>query len=75
MSNQQHIERIVSALEKQFTPDAIYDYFSGFHDVIVLGDTSSGDDNPHEPNEQPCHDLYKAGAVAAETLLSNLRRA
>ena len=74
MNNQQHIERIVSALEKKFTADVVYDYFSAFHDVVVLGHTSSRDDNPHEPSEQPSHGLYHTGAVAAEKLLSELSR-
>ena len=51
----------------------VYDYFSAFHDVVVLGHSSSRDDNPHEPSEQPCYSLYHTGAVAAEKLLSELQ--
>ncbi len=74
MNNKEHLERIASALEKQFSADVIYDYFSAFHDVVVLGHSSSRDDNPHEPNEQPSHELYQSGASAAEKLLAELRR-
>ncbi|MGZ4963208.1 MAG: hypothetical protein ACXWJB_08130 [Limisphaerales bacterium] len=74
MTNKQHIEGIVSALEKQFSADVIYDYFSAFHDVVVLGHTSGRDDNPHEPNELPSHELYQSGAVAAKRLVAELRR-
>jgi hypothetical protein len=75
MNNQAHLQSILAALEKRFGADVVYDYFSAFYDVVVLGHTSHPDDNPHMPNEQPCHVLYHTGAVAAERLLSQLRRA
>ena len=72
MDNHQHMERILKKLEKDFDPNVVYDYFSAFYDVTVLGHSSHPDDNPHEPHEQPSHRLYKAGAVAAEELISLL---
>ena len=72
MTNQQHIERSLRALETKFGRDAVYDFFSGFHDVLVHGHTSKKEDNPHDPTEQPCHALYRHGAATAEELIAQL---
>jgi hypothetical protein len=74
MTNQQHIEKSLEALESKFGKDAIYDFLSGFHDVIALGHTSKKEDNPHDPNEQPSYALYQHGAVSAEKLIAQLDR-
>ena len=73
MSNQQHLDNIRQKLEAEHGADTVYHYFSAFYDVVVLGHTSAPDDNPHMENEQPCHELYHLGAVAAEKLLAGLR--
>jgi hypothetical protein len=73
MTNRQHLEGIIRTLEAKYTPDAIYDYFSAFHDVVVKGQSSSQHDNPHDPTEQPSHNTYHIGAIAAEKLMSELR--
>jgi hypothetical protein len=73
MSIRHSTDSIVRSLEKRFGREAVYAYFSAFEDVVVRGHTSSRDDNPHFPEEQPSHDLYQSGAVAAEKLLAELR--
>lgn len=72
MNNQQHIEKSLQKLETTYGKDTIYDFFSGFHDVLVLGHTSDSEDNPHDPSEQPCHTLYRLGAQSAESLRKQL---
>lgn len=74
MTNQQHIDNILRKLEADHGAETVYDYFSGFSDVVVLGHTSNTDDNPHEPTEQPSHTLYHLGATAAEILMAELHR-
>jgi hypothetical protein len=75
MNNEIHMNGLRKVLEKQFDGDMVYPYFSAFYDVVVLGHSSHPDDNPHERDEQPCYDLYRMGAVAAEKLLARMRRA
>lgn len=46
-------------------------WWDGFSNVIMRGETSHDDDNTYGVREQPEHDEYKRGAIAAESLLAN----
>jgi hypothetical protein len=72
MTNSKHIEDCLRKIEATYGKDVVYDFFSGFHDVIIRNHTSRSDDNPHELSEQPCHALYHLGARSAEALIEQL---
>ncbi len=74
MNSLQHIEKSLREIEKKYGAEAAYDFFSGFHDVIVGGESSQENDNPHTPTEQPSHTMYHLGARAAEGLLAQLNQ-
>ena len=69
------MKKIISILDTLFhDPDSPV-WLDGFENVLVYGQTSSEDDNPYEPTHEPgCHKEYKAGALAAESLLSYMRK-
>lgn len=51
-------------------------WFDGFTDVLLLGHSSRPDDNPYCPEIEEERDhlqAYRAGAMAAESLLKTLR--
>jgi hypothetical protein len=74
MTNRQHVDKILSKLEKDFGSDEVYDFFSAMYDVAVLGHSSQPGDNPHslEVGELKSHKLYKLGAQTAERLVRTL---
>ena len=73
MTNREHVESIIQVLEKQYGPDALYDYFSAFHDVVVLGHCRDEEDNPHLPTELPHHITYHLGSKGAQALVAQLK--
>lgn len=74
MSKETYMDGALKALESRFGRNIMYSFYAAFYNVVVLGETSHRDDNPYEPDEQPWHDGYRAGAVAAEKLLRDLSR-
>jgi hypothetical protein len=69
------LEKVIQKLETEQDPAAVHEFVEGLHDVIVRGETSGPDDNPHRPSEQPHHDLYQLGARTGESLRALLAKA
>ena len=65
------LKRFSNAMKSVIDDDNLYyEWMQGIENVVVYGQTSGVDDNPHdEDKEKLPHEVFKAGSEVAERIL------